>query len=140
MLIELSSKYHISPFCDDISDVELGMIYDRLTLAHISLDELGSIFHHNSSELMTFCQKYSEESSKIDDKQEYNPSEPPEEMEDNNEEFVGYSQVFPLQSSIYYYIIQHNPESLLSFVKHERMPFAKKYEAKLMDIYARVGF
>ena len=124
-------------FFDDLSDAEIDYAAKRVVASGISLDDLVAAMTGETEQFVRFCLHFTQEDSGLGNEQEHNPDEPADEGdEDDNEEFVGFSQVLLIECAVYYALLKHQPERLEGVLKKCRMPAAKKYAEWLQGIYA----
>ena len=121
---------------EELYDAEIEYTASILRAAHLSANEVEQVLLSEESCLIAFCREYMKAQPILDQGQEYNPDEPPEEEEPDNEQYSGHSQTCLLQYATLYLMLRRKVVDLLLYLKNIREPHASKQATRLHRFFS----
>jgi hypothetical protein len=122
--------------CADVYDAEISHCMKLCAASGLTTIDISRLVSAEETELKAFCVAYIAAEEKLSLGQEYNPLEPPEDLEPPVEIYNCHSQVFLFDYGIYFLMLRDKPGQLASFLKATRVPHAAKYGKLLIKFFA----
>jgi hypothetical protein len=82
-----------------------------------------------------FCTVFMQREATLTKDQEFNPDDPPVEVKDSEEIYVGHSTTFLFQNAVQFIVLRDFKSELKHFLKLLRVPHHMKFAARLLEIF-----
>jgi len=108
-----------------------------MEVANLSIENAIKILNEQADDLLKFVELKMQKYENVKFQEEFPKYEKPQSYNDN-EQILGYSKGFLITYLIEFYLLKNSPSELVSYLKVYRIPYAKKYEKELKDIYNKL--
>jgi hypothetical protein len=124
----------------DYCEVIQGFDMKSLNKGNVTIEYCKELLENDFDTIINFCV---EKLKKYDDEEDDGGEFPEGEGlgEDEKPTLIasdGYAKGFLLMYIVEYHFLKNNPKGLLNYIKGNRIPFAKKYEQELKQIYKKI--
>jgi hypothetical protein len=135
-LVKNKAQIEISQEYEKVKFIEL----DSLEKANITINEIENILKSDFEKIIDFIViKWNLYKDEEDDGGEYPLGEEPDESDKPVLiERHPFYKSFMVGYIVEYYLLKNKPKELLQYIKKIRIPYAKKYEKELKELYNKI--